>query len=248
MNKATELKRIIKAKEDIKNALNKLNTNVLDDDKIDVYHKYIDRLNMNSIFNVEECDKKFIDYCSQSIINIKKKGRYDVFFRGIRLNEVPEIRGRDSIESCVSLFGGQPFVNVGDFEVENAKNVQDIFCMCRNLKSINKLDVSAATNTRGLFYKCQNLEVLNELDVYSSTYSPYAFSSCYKLRVANIKNLKTSIDLSDSVNLGIESLQYMLDNAQQVQGETISLHSNLAGKVPREMIQGFRAKGFNLTF
>ena len=84
--------------------------------------------------------------------------------------------------------------------------------------------ISALTNT---FYECHLLRTINGiLNVYNIASAPTTpFKYCYSLESLNLYKIKTSYSFSDSPNLSLASVVYMVENAINTSAITITLHA-----------------------
>lgn len=145
--------------------------------------------------------------------------------------------------SCPSL------VEVSLSEIANATNISGAFSNCRSLTSVAigaapkvtnasqifsgcsrltdvSIDLSGGllTNLSHAFLGCKDLRrVTGVIDLSSVALAPGVFQECSSLEEVRIKGLKVDIDLSTCVNLSVESVKYLVDNAQSVSGKRIDL-------------------------
>lgn len=111
----------------------------------------------------------------------------------------------------------------------SATTVQATFHYCSALKSVT-LDFSGGeiTDASYLFNQCGNLRtVTGVLDFTRTTNVGSAFNNCTSLEDVRIKGLKASLDLSACQRLSMESVRYLVENAQTVKSGTINLSRNL---------------------
>ena len=137
------------------------------------------------------------------------------------LNEATTVEGM--FESCSSLTSA----TIG--AMPKATNVSGVFFGCSALKSVT-LDFSGGeiTDASYLFGGCAKLlTVTGTLDCSSTTQVGDTFSGCTSLEEVRIKGLKASLDLSACVNLSMESIRYLVENAQTVTGKSINLSRTL---------------------
>jgi hypothetical protein len=134
-----------------------------------------------------------------------------------------------------------------------AVNVSSLFASCTRLESVT-LDFSGGSviNASTAFSLCSSLRTITgTIDLSNATNVAHAFLSCSSLEEVRIKGLKIDLDLSDCVNLSVESVKYLVDNLQKATGKTISLASDWQTAhtaEAREYAQKAAAKGFALTF
>ena len=119
----------------------------------------------------------------------------------------------------------------------SATTVQGVFHECHAMKSVT-LDFSGGeiTDASYLFNECAKLRtVTGTLDFTSTTSVGNAFSNCSLLKEVCIKGLKVSIDLTACHNLSMESVRYLVENAQTVTGQRIELSRTLLSEHEEEL-------------
>ena len=73
------------------------------------------------------------------------------------------------------------------------------------------------------------------LDFSSTTNVQNTFAACSVLKEVRIKGLKVSIDLTACHNLSMDSVRYLVENAQTVTGQRIELSRTLMSEYEEEM-------------
>lgn len=107
----------------------------------------------------------------------------------------------------------------------NATNAAYLFSGCKALKDVS-IDLSGGliANFMFAFNGCSGLRrVTGIIDLSSANSAGYSFNACSSLEEVRIKALKISLDLSACANLSVESVRYLIDNAQVVSGQRIDL-------------------------
>ena len=104
-------------------------------------------------------------------------------------------------------------------------NASNLFFACRSLKDVS-IDLSGGllTNFNHAFFQCSSLRRVTglvDLSNVNSVNSP--FQECSLLEEVRIKGLKVDLDLSACANLSVESVRYLIENAQAVSGKRIDL-------------------------
>ena len=108
-------------------------------------------------------------------------------------------------------------------------NASYLFSGCRNLKDVS-IDLSGGllTNFAYAFNSCTKLQrVAGIIDLSSDISSSWAFQGCTSLEEVRIKGLKVSLDLAASYRLSMDSVRYLVENAQTVKNQSIYLSRNL---------------------
>lgn len=124
-----------------------------------------------------------------------------------------------AFSGCTSLAS----VTIG--AAPKATIAQQIFAGCNNLKDVS-IDLSGGLlkNLTYAFLSCTNLHrVTGVIDLSSAESVAGVFQGCQSLEEVRIKGLKVDLDLSPCVNLSVESVRYLIENAQAVSGKRIDL-------------------------
>ena len=130
---------------------------------------------------------------------------------------------------------------------------QGLFNNCTSLQSVT-LDLSGGliTNASLLFSSCDKLRVVNGvIDLSRATNVASAFSACTSLEEVRIKGLKVNLDLSACANLSLESVKYLVSNAQNATNKTIALHNSLVDKYDDELVtlgETATSKGWTINY
>lgn len=104
-------------------------------------------------------------------------------------------------------------------------NASYLFSGCSSLKDV-LIDLSGGqlTNFTYAFFSCSSLRrVTGIIDFSNITSSASPFYGCPLLEEVRIKGLKIDLDLSVCANLSVESVRYLIENAQAVSGKRIDL-------------------------
>lgn len=106
-----------------------------------------------------------------------------------------------------------------------AVNVSSLFSSCARLESVT-LDFTGGMvqNVSTAFSLCYSLRTITgTIDLSNAANVAHAFLSCTSLEEVRIKGLKIDLDLSDCAKLSVESVKYLVENAQAVSGKRIDL-------------------------
>lgn len=104
-------------------------------------------------------------------------------------------------------------------------NVSNIFFGCNSLKDVS-IDLSGGqlTNFSLAFFSCSSLRrVTGTIDLSNANISTTPFQGCSSLEEVRIRGLKVDLDLSACASLSVESVKYLVENAQSVSGKRIDL-------------------------
>lgn len=124
-----------------------------------------------------------------------------------------------AFESCSSLtratIGDAPKVTDASF----------LFSGCNKLEEVSiTLSDGLLTNFSFAFFQCGSLRrVTGIIDLSTATSVPSPFQGCSLLEEVRIKGMKTDLDLSPCAKLSLESVRYLIENAQAVSGKRIDL-------------------------
>lgn len=118
------------------------------------------------------------------------------------------------------------------------KNIQNLFANCTNLEEVAIGDTGAASGG-WIFYKCAKLRRINGVIDLSMTTANLdtIFFECRSLEEVRVKGVNDSISLQWCAGLSLESVRYLVDNAQTVTGKSITLHSALLDKWEDELTE-----------
>ena len=128
-----------------------------------------------------------------------------------------------------------------------------MFYNCPSLKSVS-LDLSGGeiTSSEYMFSGCQKLTaVTGVIDLTMSLRTSSMFNNCTLLEEVRIKGLKVDLDLSACANLSLESVKYLVENAQSATNKTITLHNSLVDKYDDELVtlgETATSKGWTLNY
>lgn len=156
-------------------------------------------------------------------------------------------RINNAFSSCASL----RTVTIG--EAPSAVTVSTLFHNCPNLKRVKlSLDGGLITDCDHMFNNDTSLEEVEGVINISSCIGTTSFADyCVKLREIRVRGLSFDINFSSSVNLSLESVRFLVENAKTVSGKTIYLSNNLRtlyGSALDEIGRQATAKGFTINF
>ena len=153
-----------------------------------------------------------------------------------------------------SLFlGDQSLTTVTIGSMPKAASTNLMFYNCSSLKSVS-LDLSGGeiTSSEHMFSGCQKLTaVTGVIDLTRSLRTSGMFNNCTLLEEVRIKGLKIDLDLSACANLSLESVKYLVENAQSATNKTITLHNSLVDKYDDELVtlgETATSKGWTLNY
>lgn len=192
--------------------------------------------------------------------------------RSVELPDLPEVRTATSaFDSCTSIskatIGALPALTNATWLFSNCQSLtsstvgsapkletaQGLFNSCPTLQSVT-LDLSGGliTNAAYLFNGCEKLRSVNGvIDLSKATNIASSFSGCSSLEEVRIKGVKVAIDLSACANLSLESVKYLVENAQSATNKTITLHNSLVDKYDDELVtlgETATSKGWTINY
>ena len=140
----------------------------------------------------------------------------------------------------------------------NLHNLIEAFSGCSSLRTVNiGLSSSVAKKTmRMAFFGCSSLETITGIidlslnrNYTSDTHK--SFDGCSSLEEVRIKGLKANLNLSACQSLSMESIRFLIENAQTVTGQRIDLNRKLLEtneETLRELGNTASAKGWTLNY
>jgi surface protein len=142
--------------------------------------------------------------------------------------------------SCYSL------VAIPLLYTSSVTDMNGMFSDCYSLVAIPLLDTSSVTDMNGMFSACVSLTTIPLLDTSSVTDMSYMFTS-RALYLCYLDNVKISFILAYSSIISKASLLYIINNAQTVSGETMTLGSTNLDKLTNAEKQIATDKGWTLV-
>lgn len=120
--------------------------------------------------------------------------------------------------SCVSL---------KTLTIGKAPNATNIYCMAEGCTQLEEITASFGDKLSSVGYafsNCKSLRRINGVLNFSGA-GDYrgSFTGCTSLEEVRIKGAKADIDLSSCGSLSVESVRYLINNAQNVTGNRIDL-------------------------
>lgn len=131
---------------------------------------------------------------------------------------------------CYNLISLPPL----KIKCSSGDTIYRVFDNCVSLQSLDLTgsDTSLATDWYRVFYCCMALkEIKGVVDFSSATRFTYTFSCCYQLEDVHFKNIGLSVSLADCTKLSYDSLLYLVQNLQNVSGQTLTLGSTNIAKL-----------------
>ena len=137
-----------------------------------------------------------------------------------------DIGGSANFEDFARWCGKLKTLTIG--RVPNATNINSIVDACPLLEEFTASFGDKLNNIRYAFQACKSLRRINgELNFGGTTDYTSVFKGCTSLEEVRIKGLKASLDLSACANLSMESVRYLVENAQTVTSQSIDLSRKL---------------------
>lgn len=188
----------------------------------DEYHKVPqDNIDLYGIVNIDNIGdyKDIIVYLPKIDLNGKTdlSNKFENFYSLIavpNLNILNDTIMTATFKHCESLVSF-------NIDLSKAKSLQDTFGYAYSIKRF-KFDLLSTTTLYGFMYGCRAIEYI-ESDIRSVISAEEAFANCSSLRFCNLKNLKTSIKITDTSLLEKSSLLYMIENATPTETIIITL-------------------------
>lgn len=165
-----------------------------------------------------------------------------------QVGDLPIAKGiNNAFASCASL----RTVTIGD--APSVVTVSTLFHNCPKLKRVKvSFDGGIITDCKWMFNDDISLEEVEGVINISSCSDTRSFASnCTKLREIRVRGLSCDINFQWSVNLSLDSVRFLVENAKTVSGKTIYLSNNLRtlyGAEIEEVGRQATAKGFTINF
>ena len=179
---------------------------------------------------------------------------YYTFWKS-KLQTLPPLLGIDKITSAEGMCDSSDVLGVAKVgEAVSLTRMDRMFYGCSSLSVVHISTSPALVNMEMAFGNCGALtSIIGVIDVSNATRSNNAFLGCVSLVDVKLKGLSNAIDLNNCRELSAESLRYLVDNAQQVTGKTITLSSRLSTRSDlKETLEyvGTKAveKGFSVIY
>lgn len=174
-------------------------------------------------------------------------------FNGCVLLESLEIGGFPLCKQMNSLVSGckaLKSLSLGD--CSNVEGIEQMAAGCVNLTDVTAVFGGSLKNINMSFWGCSALRKVDAIiDLSECKDTGNAFTGCSSLEEVRLKGLKVDLDLSSCANLSIDSVRFLVDNAQNVTGKTITLHASLADKYDEDIVTlGDKAteKGWTINY
>ena len=150
-------------------------------------------------------------------------------FNGCASLESLEIGGLPLCAHLNSLVSGckaLTALNLGD--CSNVKNIDQMATGCVSLTNVAAQFGESLKSINMTFYGCSSLRKVDAtIDLSTCDNVGNAFAGCTSLEEVRLKGLKVSLDLSACANLSMESVRYLIENAQSVSGQRLDLSRSL---------------------
>ena len=150
-------------------------------------------------------------------------------------------------QGCINL------TTIPQLDTSNVTLMNHMFQGCKSLNYIPPLDTSKVTTMERMFdsahiykppsidasnvfnnanrmFAYSDIQIIPMIDLSKTTYITDIFIQCYKTRYIGFKNLKTSLNLKDCMNLQKECLLYIINNEAAISAATITLSANCYNK------------------
>ena len=150
-------------------------------------------------------------------------------------------------QGCKSM----TYAKIGDSP--KCVSIQNLFEYCEAIEEVELGDLGKPRECNYVFNECTSLRVVRgvPLDFSEATNINSVFNSCSSLENVRVRGLSSSVYMQWSKKLSVDSVRYLIDNAHNVGGATISLSKRLFDEHRDEMEAIGRqatAKGFTITY
>ena len=150
-------------------------------------------------------------------------------FNGCASLESLEIGGLPLCKQMNSLVSGckaLKSLSLGD--CSNVESIEQMATGCVSLANVTAVFGESLKSASMAFYGCSSLRKIDAtIDLSTCDNVGNAFNGCTAIEEVRIKGLKVSLDLSSCANLSLESVRYLVENAQTVTSQSINLSRKL---------------------
>lgn len=150
-------------------------------------------------------------------------------FNGCASLESLEIGGLPLCKHMNSLVSGcnaLKSLSLGD--CSNVESLDQMATGCVSLANVTAVFGESLKSASMAFYGCSSLRKIDAtIDLSTCDNVGNAFNGCTAIEEVRIKGLKVSLDLSSCANLSVESVRYLVENAQTVTSQSINLSRKL---------------------
>ena len=176
--------------------------------------------NMNSMFS--NC----YSLVSVPLLDTKNVTDMSYMFSGcISLVSIPQLNTAKVTKMGQMLLSCASLVSLPLLDTTNVTSMYQMMKGCYSLVSIPQLNTTNVTSMNQMLTSCYSLVCIPELDTTNVISMSYMLADCFSLTTANLKNVKISCQLDDSVQLSKESLLYLINNEAATSAITITLAS-----------------------
>ena len=134
------------------------------------------------------------------------------------------------------------------FNTENVTDFTSTWCNCFYLLTIPPLNFKSATNISQCFSGCHSLTSLPYMNLVSVTDTTNAWSGCDNLTtLGGFGAISANFDLSSSLNLTVESIMNVINQAATVTGKTMTFGESNLAKLTDEQKSVATSKGWTLA-
>ena len=116
-------------------------------------------------------------------------------------------------------------VDLPQLDTSSVTNMSNAFSSCSNLVHLPQLITAQVTDMNEMLGFCRNLVSVTGIDLLGASDIDRIFVYSYRIKDCYIKNLKLSIDISETSLLEKSSLLYMIENAAPTSTIYITLSS-----------------------
>jgi len=150
-------------------------------------------------------------------------------FNGCVSLESLEIGGLPTCKQMGSLVSGckaLKSLSLGD--CSKVENIDQMAAGCITLTDVTAVFGGSLKSMNMSFYGCSSLRKVDAImDLSECGDVGNAFNGCTAIEEVSIKGLKVRLDLSSCANLSLESVRYLVENAQTVTSQSINLSRKL---------------------
>jgi hypothetical protein len=132
------------------------------------------------------------------------------------------------------------------------RNIEAILYLCPEIERFETHFGDKITSAAWAFNYCTKLrEITGVIDLTKVTNLNSFISECPALEEVRLKGIQDNLILHQSTHLSLESVRYLITEAQQVTGKTIYLSRKLTERHPSELVElgkAANAKGWTISY
>lgn len=190
----------------------------------DKFNDRLDSINTASCKNFNNILAESVELTEAPDWNTSQGVYFDSMFTGCTaLTVAPQYDFKNGEMFCYT-FNRSGITEVPDYNLENAKDTNNMFSECAELKTVGVINIPNVESCSNMFNCCMQLETVAGLDISNATgemTADFMFYWCEQLKNLTINGeIKVSFDVSSSPLLTVESLTSIINALADVTEDT----------------------------